>query len=1042
MQESSTTGPPPRANPLLFRSRIGLALALGAIAATAFTFWPRTQSPAFYFEITMRSALSGFAQLYYDVGSGVNGKDSFRLPVEGGNRDALYRFPLPEGRYPNLRFDPTDRARNSMTLSGGRIVDRAGNLVRAIPPSQIKVSQQIEQLEAGETKVTFTTAATADDPILTVELGEPVILRKSFARPSLRKLLRRFLISFVLAASLSLLVPPALVSRMKPAASRWIRKAADWARAHPTQLLLATAAVSVVLSCYPIVFFGKSFLSPNNHSHTYLLYGEMPTVPGYKEVATDDEKGSDLGASMWYSWPTSVVESRALFKYFELPLWNRYDSAGLPLLGQGQSMFGDPLHLLPLLTGGSSGWWDLKYLLAKFLFAASLGFCVLQLTKHRPAAIVITLTAPFIGFFSYRYSHPAFFTMCYAPSILLCWFKLIDAPRGRPSALWLGLMVLANWMVINSGTVKEAYTLLLAMNLCGCLTLLLANSVVGKAVKLRQALFAQALFLLISTPIWLTFLNTLRTSWTVYDTGGAFQIQPGLLIGLFDDIFYRQFNGDELHLDPSANFLVLAGVLWFCLSSQGIDHQKLFRGLSVTFLLAMAMVFGVVPPWLITRIPFLGRIYHVDNTFSCVAIVGLLVLAGFGIKAFWNDCQAGEFKRTYFRVLASLAGLLALYLGTTEAVQRSTKASFQAAGQIAKSEFFWGYSLVLIAAISVAPWILRRIIRSDRVRIGQAFSLALIFVLLHWRHGMHLATPFDAYVMNPQQRTNLIADASPALDRIRHDATEPSRSVGLNYNLAPGYGGTVNVEQIDSADPLLNKYYKSLMDVSGVKLLFGSSHIGTVDDQLESDLPIFDMLNVRYFLGNAGTKAESIPSLRRIAALDLNVYESSKVWPRAFFTDRLLAYGSENDFVQLLRKGDGRPFAAIPRPDLDQHLELASSANKPSGAAAREIVPATDYALTNNATSFKIVAPGEGVVVLTEPYVEGDFQLRVNGKPASYFRVNSAFRGVFLPQAGDYHFSFSYWPQHLTISLWISAFGIILLLLWLVSVLKYSRREA
>ena len=96
----------------------------------------------------------------------------------------------------------------------------------------------------------------------------------------------------------------------------------------------------------------------------------MPTVPGYKTVATDDEKGSDLGAAMWYSWPTSVVQSRALFKHFELPLWNRYDSGGLPLLGQGQSMFGDPLHFLVLLTNGSSGSWDLKYLLAKFLFAA------------------------------------------------------------------------------------------------------------------------------------------------------------------------------------------------------------------------------------------------------------------------------------------------------------------------------------------------------------------------------------------------------------------------------------------------------------------------------------------------------------------------------------------------------------------------------------------------------------------------------------------------------------------------------------------------
>ena len=81
----------------------------------------------------------------------------------------------------------------------------------------------------------------------------------------------------------------------------------------------------------------------------------MPTVPGYQDVATDDEKGSDLGAAMWQNWPYSVVESRGLFKYGELPLWNRYNSTGLPLLGQGLSMCADPLQLLVLVTGGSSG---------------------------------------------------------------------------------------------------------------------------------------------------------------------------------------------------------------------------------------------------------------------------------------------------------------------------------------------------------------------------------------------------------------------------------------------------------------------------------------------------------------------------------------------------------------------------------------------------------------------------------------------------------------------------------------------------------------
>ena len=54
-------------------------------------------------------------------------------------------------------------------------------------------------------------------------------------------------------------------------------------------------------------------------------------------------------------------------------------------------------------------------------------------------------------------------SVCYAPLILLCWLKFTDARRGA-QPVWLGAMVVANWMVMNSGTVKEAYILLLAMN--------------------------------------------------------------------------------------------------------------------------------------------------------------------------------------------------------------------------------------------------------------------------------------------------------------------------------------------------------------------------------------------------------------------------------------------------------------------------------------------------------------------------------------------------------------------------------------------------
>lgn len=1024
-------------NSFLLRPKIGPALLFGVVLATAFSFWPRTPKSLFYFEVTARSSLAGLAQLYYDTGSGMNEADSVRLPVEGGNRDVDYKFRLPPGTYSFLRFDPTDRASNVMILSRLRIVTQAGQLIRAIEPVQLKASQQIERLEPGPAAVSLTTASTGTDPILTVELGEPLVL-KNFTRNSWRSLGRRFLLSFFLASSLGLLLSTASRrGKVMTTALHWGTKMRTWSTSHPQQAVLVVAALFVILSCYPVVFFGKSFLSPNNHSHTYLLYGQMPTVPGYNDVATDDEKGSDLGAAMWQNWPYSVVEARALFKHGELPLWNRHNSTGLPLLGQGLSMCADPLQLVVLVAGGASAAWDLKYILAKFLFAACIGLCVLQAARHLPAALIIAATAPFIGFFSFRYAHPVFFTLCYAPAVLLCWFKLIHSRPGKATAVWLGAMVLADWMLLNSGGPKEADILLLALNFCGLLALLLGNSIVGgKWVKLFQVVLVKVLFAAISMPIWLTFFHALHNSLTVYDAGGANQIPPSLLIGLFDDIFYRQFNLGETHLNPSLNFLTLLAVLWFFFSPRRADPRGLSWSLTITSLIALAFVFAVVPAQWIVRVPLLKNIVHIDTTFSCVAIVCLLVLAGFGLKTFWNDSQVADFKSTYWRVIALLAGLVALYLGTTEVTMNSTTPMSE---HILKSNFFWGYSLSLILAVALLPWLGRFALLRKTGRILPVFSLLILFALLHWRHGMHLASPFDAYVMNPQRRVDLLAGSSPALNLVKAHAPEPSRSAGLGSAFFPGYGGAVGVEQIDGPDPLLNKHYRALMSASGVKLVFGSWRFGIDHEFLSTNLAFLNMLNVRYFLGDPGTEIEPVVSLNKIASLDLDVFESERVWPRAFFTDRLHVYEEEEEFIELLKKGDGTPFGGIQKKELDDQSELSTLIGAGRPLDNRKAIPATDYVLTSNTTSFKVNATGPGVIVLTEAYVPEDFQVRVNGKLVNYFRVNSAFKGLFVREAGDYDVSFAYWPRYLTLSLWIAGAGLVILLGWLLFLLKNGR---
>ena len=489
----------------------GLILA----AVVSILFIPKPLSKSFSFEIALQSSAQGYAQIYYNIGGGFRERDSARVPIAKSSVPAVYRFPIPvpKGNYRALRFDPIDREA-TVTFSGAKIVDSSGKVIKFFSASQFQAVQQIRSLKIHGETVQMTTVAVANDPIVGIRLDGPFSLKKAYIRRMFTKIGVTFFVIFVPCWGLLCLAEMFYTRRRERVTAVW-RQLIVWVNDHPKNSIVGMAIFAAVLSCYPVVFFGKSFVSPNFRDGTFLIYEAFPTLPGYEDTSLENAKASDVGAMMWAHLPYSVIQSRAIFKDFELPLWNRYNSNGVTLLGQGQSMFGDPLHVMVILAGGASWAWDIKFLLAKILFAAGLGLTVYAATRHLPSSLVLAFSSAFIGFFSYRFNHPAFFSLCYAPWILYGWFRILQAPTAKANALWTGGLILANWTVMNSGTAKEAYTLLLSLNFCGLLLFLLSRE--DKRLKLRKFLYlvwAGLLFVLISTPVWLTFLDALKQSYT------------------------------------------------------------------------------------------------------------------------------------------------------------------------------------------------------------------------------------------------------------------------------------------------------------------------------------------------------------------------------------------------------------------------------------------------------------------------------------------------------------------------------------------------
>jgi hypothetical protein len=1001
-------------------------LLLSFAAVLASQPWTNSGGSACGFEVSAQSDRAGIVQLYYDTGGGMSEPESVLQPIAAGSPVVL-RFTLPYGRFRALRLDPLDRD-GRISISGARIADGGGRTLVAFDPGQFQELHDIRSLGIQGGTLRIETEPGATDPQLWINMAGPFTIERP---PLWGEIALVFAGVFVSLLFLGWAWGSPRLGLAARARSLWTA-----AGSSPGWALAAAALVSTLAANYPVAFGGRSLVSPN--IGVALLYGQSPWLPGNPSGEVGDAHKADVAALMWQHLPWSVVERRSLLGDGELPLWDRYDSAGVPLLGQGQSCLGDPLHLIPILAEGAAWAWDLKFLLAKWIFAGAIGLCAWRMFRHLPTALLTAVSAPFLGFFIFRINHPAIFSLCYAPLIVYAWLRCMDARTARGAALWLTALIGANWMEMNSGTAKEAYILLLSMNFSGlCLLLLGGRTLREKAALLGGLAGAGVLFAMISAPIWFTFYRALGASYTSYGAAEAFQIQPGILIGLFDEAFYRPFQLQSGVINPSANIFILVGLIWAAVRWRPLLADRGAAALMLSALPALALVFGVVPPALIGRVPFLRNIMHVDNTFSCALIVILCILSGFGWREAWQRLALREGGREAALVVAVLAALFFAFLGTAQSVLRSAYAPLTWGRTISVDPFIHAYGWSLVAGAALFLWAVGRMRVSGAATPAMLLCALTAFGAFHWREALTNGWGFADYVVRPGVRTGLLAN-SPAIDALRSPPDSPARALGFHDDLLPGWSGVYGVEGISGPEALMNPYYRELMDASGITRTWDWRYIVEPPD-LARVKPILDLLNVRAYAGYRLGATRPGPELAQVASADMDVYESASAWPRAFFTDSVALYGDTAQFASWVKAGDGRPFAGI---QLSDWAKLSPAPRVSGNLAKRRVAMARGYRLTNNTTAFTVDAPGPGFIVLTEAYERDNFRATVNGRPAPYLRINHAFKGVYVDSAGTYEVRYEYWPSGLSAALAVAAAGGALMVLAILAVILRKPREA
>src|SRR2546423_1384220 len=155
------------------KGRVVLVIFLAAFLAAGVALVNLARTPQFYFEISMRSSVSGIAQTFYDVGRGVNETDSVRFPVDSNDGPGICRFPLSEDEYRALRFDPLDRGNAEITISTARIVNQFGHTIRNFSLEELKVADGVFHSEIKDRKLSLTLGPADNDPKLIINPGSP-----------------------------------------------------------------------------------------------------------------------------------------------------------------------------------------------------------------------------------------------------------------------------------------------------------------------------------------------------------------------------------------------------------------------------------------------------------------------------------------------------------------------------------------------------------------------------------------------------------------------------------------------------------------------------------------------------------------------------------------------------------------------------------------------------------------------------------------------------------------------------------------------------
>lgn len=724
-----------------------------------------------------------------------------------------------------------------------------------------------------------------------------------------------------------------------------------------------------ILSAIIIVFFRQFFLQnllPIPSDTIVGLYNpfrdfyaiEYPRGIPFKNFLITDP------VRQQYPWR---LESIVQEKKWELPLWNPYNFAGNPLLGNLQSAglmpFNFIFFLLPFATA-----WSVLIVLQSFLG----GFFMFFYLRNRKLSVLPSLFGAtvfiFSGFFiSWLEWGTIDFVALWLPLILL---SIDKAFVSKKKWLWYVLCLFSLCFAFLAG---HAQTFLYEMFCATGYFLLRFFSEKGKIKHLFFAVGLLVVFFLITAIQWLPFaqfvLHSSRETDLVMSVGWFLPYQH--LITFFVPDFFG--NPTTLNYWGVWNYAELTGYvgivgLFFVLYALFIKKEKtiwfFFGTCLIALFLALPTPFAYVPE--ILHIPFLVTLQPTRILF--LIDFSLAILAAFGLHAFLENG-----KKVYIAVTFVSMVFGAIWFSV---FLHSSLLPMVSLENIAVAK----HNLVFPSIIFMLTVFLIVLGQCLRTKKQFLFIVVICLVVLAALDGIRFADKFNSFTKGtylfPQTKTIQFLRSHAGISRIM---TTDSQILPPNFSLV------YHLQSVDGYDPLYIKEYGELIaaierNKPDIHEPFGFNRIITPHNYQNQ---LINLLGVRYILSLTDLHDASLQKV--FTEGQTRVYENKNVFPRAFFVQHIeQVVTSEESINFLFNSKDNLQTNAVVKGNF-VHMDNLQKGN------------ATITSYTDNEVVIQTKNSGDGFLVLSDSFYPA-WHAYVDGKETKIYPTDLALRGVFVPK--------------------------------------------